>query len=146
MGFLNDAIWLIWLWLLRWFEITNSPRNFKENNLAINTTIVNSLRPMVFQWKFTYAIFKPILVIDGDGISYEITIRWMALDHTTDKWTLVQIMAWCRQATGHCLSQNVDTVPCRLMASLDHHELCAENSTGKMVAKIESHVYTWPEA
>ena len=44
--------------------------------------------------------------MDGDwGISYEIDLRWMPLDLTDDKSTLVQVMAWCRQATSHYLSQ-----------------------------------------
>ena len=30
---------------------------------------------------------------------------WMPLDLTDDKSTLVQVMAWCRQATSHYLSQ-----------------------------------------
>ena len=41
----------------------------------------------------------------GWGISYEIALRWMPLDLTDDKSTLVQVMAWCRQATGHYLNQ-----------------------------------------
>ena len=44
--------------------------------------------------------------MNGDwGISYEIALRWMPLDLTDDKPTLVQVMAWCRQATSHYLSQ-----------------------------------------
>ena len=35
----------------------------------------------------------------------KIAIRWMWLDLTDDKSTLVQVMAWCRQATSHYLSQ-----------------------------------------
>ena len=31
--------------------------------------------------------------------------RWMSLDLTDDKSTLVQVMAWCHQATSHYLSQ-----------------------------------------
>ena len=38
-------------------------------------------------------------------ISCEIALRWMSRDLTDDKSTLVQVMAWCRQATGHYLSQ-----------------------------------------
>ena len=49
--------------------------------------------------------FKIILLIDGWGFSYEITLRWMSADLTDVKSTLVQVMAWCRQATSHCLSQ-----------------------------------------
>ena len=41
----------------------------------------------------------------GWGISYEIALRWMPLDLTDDKSTSVQVMAWCRQATSHHLSQ-----------------------------------------
>ena len=41
----------------------------------------------------------------GWGISYEIALRWTPLDLTDDKSTLVQVMAWCRQATSHYLSQ-----------------------------------------
>ena len=32
-------------------------------------------------------------------------LRWMPWDLTYDNSTLVQVMAWCRQATSHCLSQ-----------------------------------------
>ena len=42
---------------------------------------------------------------DGWGISWKIGVRWMPLDLTDDKSTLVQVMAWCRQATSHYLSQ-----------------------------------------
>ena len=41
----------------------------------------------------------------GWDISYEISLRWMQLDVTDDKSTLVQVMAWCHQATSHYLSQ-----------------------------------------
>ena len=41
----------------------------------------------------------------GWGFSYEIALRWMPLDLTDDKSTLVQAMAWCRQAPSHFLSQ-----------------------------------------
>ena len=49
--------------------------------------------------------FEQILVIDGWGISCEIALTWMSLDFTDDQSTLVQVMAWCRQATSHYLSQ-----------------------------------------
>ena len=48
---------------------------------------------------------KFILAIDGWDISHEISSRWMSLDLTDDKSTLVQVMAWCREATSHYLSQ-----------------------------------------
>ena len=57
-----------------------------------------------FEWKFRYAIFKRIWVIDGWGISCEIAHIWMSLDFTEDQSTLVQVMALCHQATSHYLS------------------------------------------
>ena len=41
----------------------------------------------------------------GWGISYKIALRWMSLDLADEKSTLVQVMAWCRQATSHYPSQ-----------------------------------------
>ena len=46
----------------------------------------------------------------------------MSLYLTDDKSTLVQVMAWCRQATSHYLSQCWPDA-CRHMASLGHNEL-----------------------
>ena len=39
------------------------------------------------------------------SISYEITLGWMPQDLTGDKSKLIQVMAWCRQATSHYLNQ-----------------------------------------
>ena len=61
--------------------------------------------PGKFERKFRHVIFKQILVIDGWGISCEIALLWMSLDFTDDESTLVQVMAWCRQAPSHYLSQ-----------------------------------------
>ena len=58
-----------------------------------------------FQFNFRKVIFKLNLGNSGWGISYEIALRWMPQDLTDDKSTLVQVMAWCRQATSHYLSQ-----------------------------------------
>ena len=66
---------------------------------------LNSLAPRRFKRKFREVIFKLDLVVDGWGISCEIVLTWMPQDLTNDKSTLVQVMAWCRQATSHYLSQ-----------------------------------------
>ena len=42
-------------------------------------TWFNSLAPGKFEWKFRYAIFIRILVIDGWDISFEIALIWMSL-------------------------------------------------------------------
>ena len=44
-------------------------------------------------------------MIDGWGISCELALRWMSLNLTDDKSTLVLVMAWCHQAISHYLSQ-----------------------------------------
>ena len=66
---------------------------------------INSLAPGIFKFNFRWVIFKLNLLNGGWGISYEIALRWMPLNLTDDKSTLVQVMAWCRQATSHYLSQ-----------------------------------------
>ena len=68
-------------------------------------TQINSLAPGRFKWNFGLAIFKLTLVTDGWVISCEIPLSRMSLYLTDDKSTLVQVMAWCRQATSHYLSQ-----------------------------------------
>ena len=66
---------------------------------------INSLAPGRFQQNLRKTIFKLILVIDGCDISSEIALRWTSLDLSDDKSILVQVMAWCHQATSHYLNQ-----------------------------------------
>ena len=66
---------------------------------------LNSLAPGRFNFNFRQVIFKLTSVNGGWGISNEIAFRWMPLDLTEEMSTLVQVMAWCRQATGHYLGQ-----------------------------------------
>ena len=66
---------------------------------------INSLAPGEFELNFRYLILQIISVTDGWGISCELALRWMSLDLSDDKSTLVQVMAWCHQATSHYLSQ-----------------------------------------
>ena len=81
-------------------------------------------------------IFEPISVTVGCSISCEIVPRWLSLDLTDDKSSLVQVMAWCHQATSHYLSQcwprslspsgnkaSVDPDLCCNIASLGHNWL-----------------------
>ena len=84
---------------------------------------IKSLTPGRVEWKFRQVIFKLISVINGWGIFCEMTPRRMSLDLTDDKSTLVQVMAWCRQAKSHCLSQYWPSSICRHLASLGHNEL-----------------------
>ena len=76
-------------------------------SLSLNELTINSLplAPGRFEWNFKSEFLKLILVIDGQGISCEIALRWMPLDLTDDKSTLIKVMAWCHQTTSHYLSQ-----------------------------------------
>ena len=73
--------------------------------------------------------FKWILVINGWGIYCEIPLIWMSLDFTDDQSTLVEVMAWCRQATSHYLSQCLPRS--HHMVSLGHYELTKLHELGK---------------
>ena len=66
---------------------------------------INSLTPRRFEWNLRSAIFKLILMIGGWDFFCKIALRWMSLDLIDDKSTLVQVMAWCRQAAIHYLIQ-----------------------------------------
>ena len=79
------------------------PRN--QGHISYLSSVINSLAPGRFQFSLREVIFKLILVNGGWGISYEIALRWMPLDLTDDKPTLVQVMAWCPRASSHYLSQ-----------------------------------------
>ena len=67
--------------------------------------LINSLAPGRIECSSRSVIFKLIQVIGDWDISYEIALILMSLDLTDDKSTVVQVMAWCHQATSHYLSQ-----------------------------------------
>ena len=83
----------IWHWP-NWFD-----------QILRSFTHVNSLAPGRFQRKFRKVILQLILVIDGWSISCKIVLKWMPMDLTDGKSTLVQVMAWCHQVTSYYLSQ-----------------------------------------
>ena len=116
--FLNFFIWYFWWWgifRMRLFQIY----------LAV-VAFISSLAPCGFEWK---SIFKLMLVIDSWGISYKIFLIWMPLNSTDDKSTLVQVMAWCRQATSHYLSKCWSR-SMLLRSSLAPNELTPETTKG----------------
>ena len=79
-------------------------RTMLSNNQT-EVKLVNALDPGRFERNFRKVIFKLIIVSDSWGISCEIALRWMSLNLTDDKSTLVLVMAWCHQATSHYLNQ-----------------------------------------
>ena len=92
----------LWLWFIQqWSVMIRASSNVWWNPWKPPALI----DPGRFKWKFVLVIFRLILVMHGGGISCDIALRWISLDFTDDKSTLVQVMAWCRQATSHYLSQ-----------------------------------------
>ena len=68
-------------------------------------SFINSLAPGRPGCDFKTAIFNLVLLIGIFTSSEDNALRWMPRDLTDDKSTLVQVMAWCRQATSHYLCQ-----------------------------------------
>ena len=66
---------------------------------------INSLVPGICGYYIKLVIFKLVSRINILSISCEIVLRWTPQDLTDDKSTLLQVMARCRQATSHYLSQ-----------------------------------------
>ena len=60
---------------------------------------------MIWGNNFKSVIFEHLLRIDLMNTSCEIALEWMPGNMFDDKSTLVEVMAWCRQATSHYLSQ-----------------------------------------
>ena len=75
------------------------------HNVAQCIGMLYSLAPRRIQRNFREVIFQLILVIDSWSFSCKIILKLMPMDLTDGKSTLVQVMAWCRQATSHYLSQ-----------------------------------------
>ena len=73
--------------------------------MEAETKWVCSLSPDRCRCSLKLVIFKLMARIDIFNISCEIALRQMPQNRTDDKLTLVQLMAWYRQATSHYLSQ-----------------------------------------
>ena len=66
---------------------------------------INSLSPGRSECDSKDVIFDLVLLIGIFRSSHFNALWWMPHDLTDDLSTLVQVMAWCRQATSHYLSQ-----------------------------------------
>ena len=67
--------------------------------------LFNSLAPGRSECGSKNVIFNIVLLIGIFRSSHDNALWWMPQDITDDKSTLVQVMAWCRQATSHYLTQ-----------------------------------------
>ena len=115
--FLKMTIKLVQLFikLIKYQVVLTFPNNFKLHQILCSALWicldsfqpheVNSLAPGRFEGNIEWVIFRIILAADGWCICCEIVLRWISIHLSGDKSTLVQVMAWCRQATSHYLSQ-----------------------------------------
>ena len=72
---------------------------------CVKCVTINSLATGRFEWSVRYVICELISVIDDWGVSCTIDPMWLSLEFNDDKSTLLQVMAWFRQAPSHYLSQ-----------------------------------------
>ena len=72
---------------------------------AENKQWINSLTPGGCCCNLKLVILKLLSWIDVLRFSCKIPLRWMPKDLTGGYSTLVHVMAWCRQAPSHYLSQ-----------------------------------------
>ena len=81
---------------------------WKKRNIPIfhiKCTFVNSLGPGRSECDSKNGIFNLVLLIGIFRSAHDNSFWWMPQIFTDDKSTLVQVMAWCRQAASHYLSQ-----------------------------------------
>ena len=91
-----------------WFETPLHSCDITVMFLIVTLWSKNCIRNLCPMWHHCNVsllnMLKVILVTGDWGTSCEIALRWLPLDLTYDKSTLVQVMAWCHQATSHHLS------------------------------------------
>ena len=79
-----------------------------SNCFSAKTSAIFSRRIALIHWPLgdsENVIFNLALLISIFKSSCDDILRWMPQDLTDNKSTLVQVMAWCRQATSHYLNQ-----------------------------------------
>ena len=86
-------------------QATHNTALLQATILVSGSDYLNSLAPGRFQSDFENVIFNLALLIGIFKTSYDNVLRWKPQNITDDKSTLVQVMAWCRQATSHYLNQ-----------------------------------------
>ena len=102
--------WMLMPWLLPspshqqpqyWLCRVNCPLSSTKKDLDY----LNSLAPGRCNCDFENVTFNLALLIGIFKSSYDNVHRWIRQNLTDDKSTLVQVMAWCHQATSHYLKQ-----------------------------------------
>ena len=94
-------------WLYKYsYYMVDPPENQNKFISELYHWCFNSLAPGRSECDSKNVIFNLVFLLIGIFRSSQDTaLRWMPQDLTDDKSTLVQVMAWCCQATSHYLSQ-----------------------------------------
>ena len=88
--------------------------------------------PRLCDSNFKSILFKLILQIRSLGTTCEIALRWMPQNLTNEKSKLVQVLAWCHQATSPYPSEptlNLNHCHHMVSQSLGHSELIQKADT-----------------
>ena len=64
-------------------------------------------RNVLTYWRvaFSYTIFKHVFLSEKKGVLNTISLKCVLQILIDDESTLMQVMAWCHQATSHCQNQ-----------------------------------------
>ena len=98
-----NIFWMVYNSIIGFYLLYDGKHSRKKDTCDKMHSI-NSLCPGRFDWNFKPVILKLILVRDVWGTSMKLP-QWLSLDLNGDKTKLVQVMAWCHQATSHYLNQ-----------------------------------------
>ena len=101
----QKLVYVIVTYLIIFKSSPHSAAFLRQWTRAALVQIINSLAPGGFENIFQNVFFKLISWIDTLSNSCETALRSMPQNPSDDKSTLVQVMAWCRQAASHYLSQ-----------------------------------------
>ena len=83
----------LWVTMVGWVDVPYSDWGDFRRQRAVD---ISSFRSVIYEHMLGMKFFST---------SYEIALRWMSQNRFHDKSTLVQVMAWCHQATSHHVSQ-----------------------------------------
>ena len=102
-GFLHFYHWFLMLVFYWWFGWLRGVE--KERSQYLKHNSLNHWPHRRSECDSKNVSFNLVLLIGVFRSSHHNALRWMPQDLIDDKSALVQVMAWCRQATSHYLSQ-----------------------------------------
>ena len=92
--------------------------------------------------KFCKINFKVILISDGWGISCEIALRWLSLDLTDDKSTLIQVPDLCRHILSPGHNELIySSLTCSCLSILYYYTWLSDNRLHYLTIMQPVHLY-----